>query len=529
MPTTDTQQGLEHWGRKLQGENPCGEDLSQDSHFESLQDEIGKDTSIHDGQKTNWIVVYELADSILARSKDLWAYAYGSVAVYNTRPPAECATVVASLAGLIRERWATLHPSLKRPQRRLAPLKWLANKFKNLAERTAFIGVDPDALSALNDAFVKLQEALDTHLPDNDLGFDAILRVQMGATPTTLAPNTATDEQLGQKTFHAANTTAQAPRFDTTLDAVEKSSIIASAVLPQVIRAANENSRQLGDHLLAINSTHEPGFLLHRVAIWYSLLQLPPSDEKGLTQMLCPVVADMIDMYTAAVNDKRYAEVLPSLEKAASKAPFWVDGHHLVVRCLEGLSAVEAAYSVKHSLAQLVRRFPEIMTLKFKDGRSFASPKTVAWIESFAPSVFGESLFAGGLFPGGTNSDHEDEATLFQEALAMNADTGFEAGLEHLGKAHPGRNRAFIRHCIVRARYCIAVGHTPSAVMLLQTVFEKLKEWNLLDWEPEVTTAAVALLLSLKKKQQEQDTELSAVLHMFSLETAISSTKAHSS
>jgi type VI secretion system protein VasJ len=246
--------------------------------------------------------------------------------------------------------------------------------------------------------------------------------------------------------------------------------------------------------------------------------------------MTCPVVPDMIDMFTAAVNDKRYADILPPLEKAACKAPFWLDGQHLVVRCLEGMSATEAAQSVKHALAQLTKRFPEITTLKFKDGRPFATPKTVMWLESFAPAVFGENPFpVTGLASSPCPTQEEDEAKLLQDALAVNGNAGFAAGLESLGKVHPGRSRSFIRHSILRARYCVETGRTQSAMTLLRTIFDKLKGWELLDWEPEVTAEAVSLLMGLQTKQQKQDAELSAVLHMVSLETAIaSSTKAKS-
>lgn len=527
MSHTDEPRGLEYWGKIFQGNSPCGEDLSLDPKFEALQNEIQKDASIHDGQKTDWVVVYELADSILARSKDLWAYAYGSVAAYNSKNSDACASAVTSLAGLIETHWPDLYPSLKRPQRRVAPLKWLCNKFTHIAESTAFLGVPPASLTALNEAFATLQKVIDSHLPENALTFGTILREQMASTHLAAEQPMANAPQEAPKTAPTGKK-GKTPPLNTTLDEIEKSSIIPSAVLPQVIRAANDYCRQLGDHLLAVNNVHEPGFLLHRVSLWYTLPQLPPADTDGLTQMICPVAPDMIDMFTAAVNDKRYAEILPQLEKAASKAPFWLDGQHLVVRCLEGMSAPDAAYSVKHVLAQLVRRFPEITFLKFKDSRPFASPKTVAWIESFAPAMFGDSPFSATSLTGSVSSTQEDEIKLLQDALVMKDEAGFEAGLACLGKAHPGRSRAFIRHCILRARYCIAVGHTQTAATLLQTIFDKLKEWDLLDWEPELTTEAVSLLMSLKTKQQKQDNELSAVLHMVSLEAAILSTKAKS-
>ena len=528
MPQASNLRDLEHWGKMLQGRKPGGEDLSLDSEFELLQGEVGKEASVHDDQKTDWVIVYELADSILARSKDLWALAYGSVAVYYTKSATDCARVLNIMGALIVSQWDTLYPSLKRPKRRLAPLKWLHAKFRHIADSTNFLGVAPTDLTALNEAFLALQKALDSVLPNNDLAFRTVLREQMAFSEPTIEDTPKTSLQEATKQSPASVSKKTKLQSNNPSSEAEKSITIPPAILPQIIRSTNDNSYQLADHLLAIKNTHDAGYLLHRIS-WYTLPQLPPADADGLTQMNCPVASDVIDTLTSGVNNKQYAETLPLLEKAASKAIFWLDGHYLVVRCLEGISAEEAARAIKHSLVQLVKRFPDIITLKFKEGRPFASAKTIAWIDSLMSTDFGTELFAvsgKSEFPG---SGQGDEHELLQEALSVKGESDFKAGLEHLGKVQPGRSRAFIKHCILRARYCIAAGTPQPAVTILQTIFDKLKEWDLLDWEPEITAEAVSLLVSLKNKQQKGNDELLAVLHMVSLETAISTTKGKSS
>ena len=519
MPYEGSLRGMTYWGGLITGESPCGEDLSLDPEFELLSDEIGKDKSLHGDQKTDWIVVFELSDSLLSRTKDLWPFSYGIVAVYHTKTVTDCANCVNSLTELLSAQWGSLHPSLKRPKRRMAPLKWMCDKFHSIADNTAFLNLSPKEIAVLNDAFHCLQDKLDALLPDNEFTFKSILRKQLGSSQE----NTAVSEQLAgavQKPAAAASTPVP-QNMGRTLEQIEKSSIIPSAALPQVIRTINENARQLGDHLLAINSEDERGYLLHRVANWGTLLQLPPSDANGLTQLSCPVPPDMIDMYTAGVNDKRYSEMLPLIERAASKAPFWIDGQHLIVKCLEGMSASLPAFSVKHALAQLVSRLPDILSLKFKDGRAFASPKTVTWVDSFIPVILGGNPFGGGahMFSGG--SAEADELKLLQDAIAAAGENDFKAGLEVLGHVPPGKSRGFLRHCILKARYCSAAGRQEASAHILKFMIDKLKTWDLLDWEPELTAEAVSQLLSHSSKQKEPDEELQSLLYAISLETAI--------
>lgn len=282
----------------------------------------------------------------------------------------------------------------------------------------------------------------------------------------------------------------------------------------------------MGDHLLALNKEDERAYHLHRIAVWTTLLHPPAADANGRTEISCPIPPDLIDMYNAGVNEKRFAEMLPLIERSASKAPFWLDGHFLIVKCLEGMSATLPAFSVKHSLAQVIHRFPGLLSMKFKDGRPFASPRTVTWVDSFLPTITGHLPIGFGVSNPSGDSAQADEAQLLQDAVALYQDEDFKTGLESLGAVPPGKNRAFLRHCILKARYCSAVGQPQAATMLLRSVVGKLQDWDLTEWEPALTAEAVALLLSLcAKSEKEEQEELQLLLHTFSLETAIAANK----
>lgn len=524
----EVQSYLNNWQALLESENPCGEDLELEEDFESLQEEVGRDTSIHAERPTDWAIVLEMADTLLARSKDIWIFSYGIIALYQTKGLKSCAEGISSLAALLARSWDAAYPLPRRLQRRLAPLRWLRARLGQYAEHTGFIGEPPDSLRGCKLALETLQSLLDEKIPDNDLAFDKVLSCIQGLAEAPPPPETAVvEETAGPEKSKPAEKPAPPPPpkaqlTNDILGSIEKDGRIPAGALPQVIRTCNDISRQLGDHLLSLSITDERGYLLHRAACWSTLLQLPPVDEQKRTQLLCPAEPDRLAAYTAAIEEKRFSEVLPQIEKTASKSPFWLDGHYMVTRCLEGLGATAAGGCLKHTLAQLLNRFPDLVEYKFKDGKPFASAQTVTWLD-----VIVQSTFAGphtGYSPGVTGSSYDkggDELRL-QQAIEIQAEKGFQAGLDHLGNVPPGRCRAALRHALLKARYCLAAGRKNAGRHMLQNIYSDLEKWDLFDWEPKISAAVISLLISALPKSQEADREeLLAMLHKYNLPEAL--------
>lgn len=163
--------------------------------------------------------MYELSDSLLARGKNLWPFCCGIVAVFHTKTVRDCVTCVNALTEILATRWQALHPSLKRPKRRVAPLKWMCDKFHSIGDNTAFLSHHPEDLSDLNAAFGNLQDILDALLPDNDLTFRSILRERMGG-------GQAPQPESGPANAGPANKNSAAPHparpMSATLDEIEK-------------------------------------------------------------------------------------------------------------------------------------------------------------------------------------------------------------------------------------------------------------------------------------------------------------------
>jgi type VI secretion system protein VasJ len=453
------------------------------------------------------------------------------MALYEVNGLPDYTAGLRAVNALFEARWDLLHPSPDKPLRRKAPLAWLHARLSRIASGPAFPHAEEGDFTALHEQCRRLQRVLDMRLPDNGWNFPGMFPAgknarsggEIPASPAAspapslaAAPVTSPATSLAGEAQPARN--ADAGQSGGSAGSGPSPSGLPPAALSLALRTVNEAARQLGDHFLALNGEDPRGYQLHRVALWTTLAQLPPAGPGKRTEVSCPVPRETIDMYAAAVRDKRFAGIVARIERSASVTPFWFDGHFLVCACLEGLSADDAAREVKSALSGLINRFPDLLQYTFKDGTPFASASTRSWIETFrTPPPCGAFAAPGTLAP----ADAE-EAALLEESLALAGAKGFAEGLERLGRPHPGKNRAFIKGSILKAKYCAATGKKEAAGRILESVLAHLKQWNLLDWEPDLTVAALSLLLHADSGRSREDHEdLRALLHAYSLETAL--------
>lgn len=84
---------------------------------------------------------------------------------------------------------------------------------------------------------------------------------------------------------------------------------------------------------------------------------------------------------------------------------------------------------------------------------------------------------------------------LLGEALALAGEQDFESGLACLGSGVGGKCRQAVLHG-TQARYCLRAGRTKAGRELLLALYDRLEQWNLLDWEPELGAQIISLLIS---------------------------------
>ena len=349
---------------------------------------------------------------------------------------------------------------------------------------SAFPVEKPEAYDAFRQALQALQNVLDSHMGENAPSFRNILR----AIPEKKDPPPAK---------------AAAPVPSTPVFSSESSHVVANlngdgrvpdSILPQLLRATIEQAQQLGAHYLSQDIRDWRVYLLHRTALWTTVVQLPPANGEKHTQLRMVLPQDKALAYNAAVNNKQYESILPQIERTVSKAPFWFDGHHLVVQCLEALGINDARDIVCQILRCFLQRYPELLGYKFHDGTPFASPATMQWLETLRNKIPTEEEKKITAYTGDEERTRRDELLLSQ-AVAIAEEQNFERGLASLGPGISGKCRQAILHGILLARYCLRAGRPKTGKELLQELYTRLEQWDMLDWEPELGAQIIALLM----------------------------------
>ena len=477
---------FEEWKKDLPDGTSCGnEDIFFDPEFEALQNEVNRNDSLQPDARTDWGLVLEMATSLLStRAKDLWAFCYGCRAVYEQSGISGLAASLEITTHYLETCWDELYPAATRAARRAAPFLWLIAKLEILMPASAFPVEKPEAYDAFRQALQALQNVLDSHMGENAPSFRNILR----AIPEKKDPPPAK---------------AAAPVPSTPVFSSESSHVVANlngdgrvpdSILPQLLRATIEQAQQLGAHYLSQDIRDWRVYLLHRTALWTTVVQLPPANGEKHTQLRMVLPQDKALAYNAAVNNKQYESILPQIERTVSKAPFWFDGHHLVVQCLGALGINDARDIVCQILRCFLQRYPELLGYKFHDGTPFASPATMQWLETLRNKIPTEEEKKITAYTGDEERTRRDELLLSQ-AVAIAEEQNFERGLASLGPGVSGKCRQAILHGILLARYCLRAGRPKTGKELLQELYTRLEQWDMLDWEPELGAQIIALLM----------------------------------
>lgn len=505
------------WVEPLSEDSPCGDDICFSDEFESLKEEIEKEICLHGRQSTDWPLVLRMATRLLGgRSKDLWVLCYGVMAAYETKGLMCCAAALSAMSTLLESFWHELHPGPARIQRRVAPFQWLATRLEIRVSAVAQAD-ERGGGHALKIELTRLQVILDARFGEMAPSFAGLLRLPNNSPREISADSSTRPRQTGNIAQPSSAHPLLSSSADDILVAIDGNGRVPAAVLPRLLRSTQDQCRQLAMHFASYDPVDWRVILLHRTALWCTVNQLPQADTAFVTQMR-PVPPEKVQAYSAAVEAGQFQDVLPQLESSAGKAPFWLDGHCLVARCLEGLGASGSLAVLRLALAQFLHRFPALVRYKFQDGTAFASPRTVQWLDSLEAPLCGH--IPARVISGAGEAAREQK--LLDESLAIRAERGFPAGLSHLEQVPAGRSRAAVRQGLLLARYCIAAGNKKAAVRLLQSLYGQLEKWELLDWEPELSAAIISLLLALQPKERGAGAEMMlSRLHWLHLGTAV--------
>lgn len=357
---------------------PQGEDIRYDAEFEQVETEISKLTSLHKDQRTDWRLVQTLSRHLLVNSaKDLRLIAWYAAALLKNEGYNQLLTVYQIISEFLKNYGDSCFPL--KPSARIAALNWLFERI-NFNENEF---VEKQS----NDALAQLVEALTS--------CDTELNKQFGEAAPFLQPKIQQlrDIQRRQQQDKSAVSPTVAQVLPTTgtleMAAPVNSSPVSSSPINNAIstesdsmriaRSLQEQSRLLIPYLLQKDLADPRAYLLTRSCAWLQISAAPAANEQKITP-LKPLTANKLQEYQQRFAAKEFAVLIPDLEMSLSRAPFWFDGHYWCAQALQALGHSAMAEYVRHYLSSFLRKFPELVALRFDDGSPFMCAETEAWL-----------------------------------------------------------------------------------------------------------------------------------------------------
>lgn len=478
---------------------PTGEDLSYDDAFERIENEVNKATNMFATEVTDWQIVADTSLELLQnQTKDLRLALWLCRAQLEQAPTLDTLDFALKLyTGLIETFGKDLYPSRVRAQ--IANLEQFNQLLEKHTSKVSTQASEQDLEKLITDIRA-LDQTLELNFPDDSPNFLPLIR---GAEE--------------QKKRQLAEQETKAKQAQTSKPSVmEKAKAVASHILQldgniqserdaaKALRQLQDFSRNLASYWLSQNLNDTRPYSLNRATTWLGILQLPGADQDGNTQ-LKPLLAAKIQEYDSMLAEKRYADLLHHLETSLTKAPFWLDGHHMVYQCLKGLNHEEAASAVCDALGPFLRDYPELLEMQFDDHSPFANDATRLWLEH---EVLTSASDAQTEFHQATQDDllpAWEEALIAAKAQLKTANLAHAIEPLHQGQRHANSNRDKFFWALAQARLFQHTRNFDLACALLANLDQQLQTDGIASWEPELAETTLLLWYQCQEKLPTKD------------------------
>jgi len=506
---------------------PCGENARYESAFEQLEAELAKQESLT-AATVDWGKVIDLsAEILLNTSKDLLVAAYLCYGLLIKEGYQGLVVGLKVLNDMVEAHWDGLFPPVKRMRARQTAFVWLAEKAAIIVAEKIPAADELDTVIQAEKMLRQLNSLLVDKMADqapllSDLsrplkGYKQSAEAELAKAeaPKSEPQVASVNEQSAPAASNSEPVTAPSPSSVAPEKpppvAAKPASKVATAELStgtlesendckKSFRQIQSAVRDVSTFFISQKLTDPRGYRLTRVAVWLSVDNAPPAND-GVTQVV-PPAAERLKFLSAKLEKAEHAELIPELEKTISRAPFWLDGHFMVVKCLRALGAQyeKAAQTVIRETACFLSRLPELVELSFADQTPFASDQTRLWLTA--------EVLQSGTHDASSQAEAADAAEAWSIALtdasrlAASGDSDKAIALINDGLRQAGCMREQIYWRSTLAQLLLQIGQANAAASLLEQVINQLDEPQVSTWEPAMMALIYNLLFQSYQKQQ---------------------------
>jgi len=487
----------------IAGALPQGADLSYESDFEVVRNEIDKLSTLA-GETPNWREIVSSGEDLLqAKSKDLRLVLWAAAGRTKLDGIGGLARGLAAIKVVSEAHWEGMYPPVKRAKARGNLATWLGDQISPILTDYRPKSGDKPLLEAIGVLYADIDEFYSTKLGDAYTGMGplrTLLRDKLREVPEDAPPKVEAPPPAAAPAPSAAGAAAAAAPAAAAggMAAPAIPAVTGAADALPALRALGKGIVDVARHLRTADPASAWAFRLARVGTWLAVKQPPPA-EGGKTKIPPPQPAD-IKKLQQLVEAQQWGQLVSAAEDLAGRFLFWLDAHRYVALGLERQGALyqEAHGAVVAEAVAFLKIQPQIATLAFADGTPFADEGTKTWIEEEQAKLGG----SGGGGGGSQKVDEEEQALKARFEEARELVTGGKVG-EGLGLAMQLARRGSDARARYRARLEIAAmalkgGKADLARPLLEGLVAEAQTHGLEHWEPELAARTYELLLKAR-------------------------------
>lgn len=474
-------------------DEPCGASARYEPEFEQLEAELAKQESLTP-TAVDWKRVVDLSSLILqSKSKDLLVAAYLCRGLIESERYQGLAAGLQVIRDLLIQYWDGLFPEVKRLRARGTAVAWLAEKAGQFVRDVTPKATDKSALEQSNALLKEIDACLDEKMGQEAPSLRDLSR--------PLKDHLQSLEAAAQKATQVAAAPATSPTpaaRPAPAVSTEVAEVTSDADAKKALRQLQEIARKVTRFWLAKDVADARAYRLGRLITWILIDSLPAQTD-GQTQIPAPA-PERIKAFENQRQNGQFDTLLPELETALTKAPYWLDGQKFAADVLQtlGPKGEAARNTVLRELRHFLSGFPQLPSLKFANGVPFADDTTVDWLE--AEVLTGETGAATGA--GRRSRGDAPWETALNEARATATGGNLEAAVKQLsqGWSTTGSAREQFMWRFSLAQLLMQTGHAHVAASLLEDLAARADEFKLREWEPELAARVYRLLLSAYEK-----------------------------
>lgn len=209
---------------------------------------------------------------------------------------------------------------------------------------------------------------------------------------------------------------------------------------------------------------------LARTVRWADL-KLPPAENK-ITRIPPPTPTDLTKIETLMEQGQWLDAWLAGEDALMSPSGlFFLDYQRISHQCAQMIGLNEVAHAISSHLVSLVKRLPTISGLKFADESSFASSRTLGWLEQLLTS---------------SPNEHQETADYLVKAQEKTQLVGLTTALKWLDEQQAFGELERLRFKLIQAQLCVENNQSNLALPLLKKLNDRLLEDKIQYLEPSL-------------------------------------------